>query len=147
MPAAKPTLKLLSARLGRWPRRIAALACLVLAAGSALVPQSPTAATARAGIAARLNGAEVAVPLPISVLPPDLVRPGDHVGVLAAADDATSPASLVADGLRVLSLRTDTAAMTSDSATVVVVAAQRAEVVRLARFSTGRLVLFVDRLP
>jgi hypothetical protein len=146
VPAPRPTLKLLSARIGRWPRRIAALACLLLAAGSTLVPQAPSAVTAHEGIAARLHRAEVAVPLPISTLPPDLVRPGDHVGVLATSDEG-GPATLVADGLRVLSLRTDSSAMTTDSATVVVVAARRSDAVALARFSTGRLVLMVDKLP
>jgi hypothetical protein len=146
MPVARPTLRLLSARIGRWPRRIAALACLLLAAGSALVPHTVAPARGRAGVAARLHRAEVAVPLPISTLPADLVRPGDHVGVLASSDIG-APASLVADGLRVLSLRTDTAAMTADSSTVVVVAANRSEAVALARFATGRLVLLVDKFP
>src|SRR6476620_4189486 len=93
-------LRHFSARIGPWPRRIAAVICLLLAAGSALVPPRSPTARPPSGLAARLRGDEIAVPVPVSATSAALVRPGDRVGVVAA-DDANR-STLVADHLRVL---------------------------------------------
>jgi hypothetical protein len=148
------------ARLSRWPRRIAALICLLFAAGTALAPSGParTAAHRAAGHAAGLRPDEVAVPVPVSQPGLErLVRPGERVGVLAAPPAAgfgaaparDSPgAVLVADHLRVLSLAAgDGAGLGADSAPTVVVAATRTEAIRLAAYAGSPMMLFVDGVP
>lgn len=138
-------LRHLSARIGLWPRRIAALICLLLAAGSALVPPRPPTVGPPSGLAARLRGDEIAVPVPVGATSAALVRPGDRVGVVAA-DDANR-STLVADHLRVLAVRTDSSGLSGTADAVVVTAASRSEALALARYSTERLVLIVDELP
>ena len=69
------SLQRLLVRIGRWPRRIAALICLLLAAGSALVPHAarrepPTGRALRRG--------QVAVPVTVSSAGD--VAAGDQVG-------------------------------------------------------------------
>lgn len=135
----------ISARIGRWPRRIAALACLLLAAGSTLAPPPGRPASATS-VPPRLHGGEVAVALPVDV-GADLARPGDRVGVLAAAQQAGAPAALVADGLRVLRVSTAEDSLGSSGGSTVVVAVARSDAVRLVRFSAERLVLMVDAMP
>ena len=137
----------LSARIGRWPRRVAALACLLLAAASALAPTPAPATGHRSGLG--LATGEVAVPLTV-VTPASLIAAGDRVGVIVADDPlagGAAPAGLIADRLRVLEVHTDDQALSSGPGTVVVVAARRTEAVVIARFSTERLVLIVDELP
>jgi hypothetical protein len=136
-------LRHLSARIGLWPRRIAALICLLLAAGSALVPPRPPTARPPIGLAARLRGDEIAVPVPVSATSAALVRPGDRVGVVAAGNRST----LVADHLRVLAVRTDSDGLSGTADAVVVAAASRSDALALAGFATERLVLIVDELP
>jgi hypothetical protein len=140
------------ARAGRWPRRIAALACLVLSAGSAL--GRPTAPSAPHRHVAALHRGEVAVPVPIDPRGgTGLVRAGDQVGVLAAGDGTGPPSAgrLLADHVRVLSVRDAstgaTAVPSGDASTVVVVATDRATAVELARFAGGRLLLIRDEFP
>ena len=138
-------LQRLSARIGIWPRRIAALICLLLAAGSALAPPPPTATNVRTGLASRLRSNEIAVPVPVSATSAALVRPGDRVGVVAA--DTANRSTLVADHLRVLAVRTDSGRLSGTADAVVVTAATRSDALALARYSTERLVLIVDELP
>jgi hypothetical protein len=145
MPVDRARLRRLSARIGRWPRRIAALVCLLLAAASALAPPRRDAPTRPSGLAARLRAGEVAVPVPVSASNAALVRSGDRVGVFAAPD--TGPATLVADRLRVLSIRADPDSLGSDPGALVVVAASRSAALDLAQFATGHVVLILDRLP
>lgn len=135
----------MSVRIGRWPRRVAALVCLLLAAGSTLVPPAarPVAATS---VPARLHDDEVAVALPVGA-GADLARPGDRVGVLAAAQQAGAPAALVADRLRVLRVSAADDSLGSPATSTVVVAVARSDAVRLVRFSADRLVLMVDAMP
>ena len=139
-------------RLSRWPRRIAALVCLLLAAASTLVPAdgSPAPHHSRAGnpVAAALHAGQVAVPVTVSSARAlGFVRTGDHVGILTAPDetDRAGP-ELVADGLRVLAVSGDGAALSGDSP-VVVVAADRAQAVRLAAGSARPLLVVVDDSP
>ena len=135
----------MSARIGRWPRRIAALCCLLLAAAGA-VSEPGAGGHMRPGLAARLRPGEVAIPLTVSAGSAAIVQPGDRVGVVEAPDDA-SAATLLADRLRVLSLRIDDASMSSDSSATVVVVGSRSQAVAVARTASGRLVLIVDDLP
>lgn len=136
-------------RIGRWPRRIAALACLLLAAGSALVPDTrATTAAPVQGVGAKLRSGEVAVPVPVALAGTGAIRPGDLVGVLAAPQDGgASSAVLVADHLRVLAVNTGRTELNADSSTVIVIAADRTRALRLTRFSTRPLVLIADDLP
>ena len=136
-------LRDLAARIGRWPRRIAALICLLLAAGSALAPARGPASRVPSGLAARLRAGEIAVPVPVAATSAALVRAGDRIGVVAAGN----PSTLVADHLRVLTVRSDPGGLADTADAVVVTAASRAEALALARFSTERLVLIVDELP
>lgn len=137
----------LLARIGRWPRRIAALICLLLAAGSALLPDTRAATvTPERGTGARLRPGEVAVPVPIGSAGAGDVRPGDLVGVLAVPADSTSSAALVADRLRVTSVRSG-AALGGDIGSVVVIATDRARALRLARYSSRPLLLIMDGVP
>jgi hypothetical protein len=135
----------LLARIGRWPRRIAALLCLLLAAGSALVPHAP-AASGSHGLGARLRTGEVAVPVQIASGVAS-VRPDDRVGVLAppADSDTAGDAVLVADHLRVVSMTK--ASGLSEAGTVVVVATDRARALQLARYVSRPLLMIVDDLP
>ncbi|MGA9858551.1 MAG: hypothetical protein WBQ18_11860, partial [Solirubrobacteraceae bacterium] len=91
-----------------------------------------------------LRPGEVAVPVGVSgALGP--VRPGRHVGVLATPTEMPGTrAVLVADGLRVISVIRHGENGTDP---VVVVAADRAKALQLARFSTAFLVLIMDELP
>ncbi len=135
----------LSARIGRWPRRIAALCCLLLAAASA-VTQPSHSSNVRTGLAHRLRAGEVAIPLAVAAGSAAIVQPGDRVGVVDAADDAAS-AALLADGMRVLSIRSEDASLSGDASATVVVAATRSQAVAVAHTTSDRLVLIVDELP
>src|ERR1700733_4317065 len=109
-------------RIGRWPRRIAALICLVLAGASAVVPHP----AAHSSSAVRLRPGEVAVPVQLARLAP-AVRPADEGGGLAppADGDTAGNAVLVADHVRVVSVEHGSS-LSDDNATTVVVAADRA---------------------
>jgi hypothetical protein len=138
----------LLARLGGWPRRIAALVCLLLAAGTALVPHAPVRSSDRS----RLGPGEVAVPVAVSVA--TAASPGSRIGLLAAPagpsglpGERAGPATLVADRLRVLAIAHADGGLTDTAGTVVTVAASREVAVQLARFSDRALVMIADNLP
>jgi hypothetical protein len=134
-----------SARVGRWPRRIAALCCLLLAAASAVTDPS-AGGHVRPGLAGRLRTGEVAIPLSVSAGSAAIVQAGDRVGVVETPDDS-SAATLLADHLRVLSIRLDDTSMSGDASATVVVVGSRAQALAVARTAAGRLVLIVDDLP
>ncbi|HEY8300380.1 MAG TPA: hypothetical protein VIG48_00645 [Jatrophihabitans sp.] len=129
-----------SARIGPWPRRLAALVCLLLAAGSALTPAPPGPAHPAVGYASRLHAGEVALPVPVAAAGVDLVRPGLQIGLLAQH-------RLVADRLRVLAVHPGDQTLSGDSSAVVVVAVSRSRAATIAGSATDRLVLIVDELP
>jgi hypothetical protein len=128
-----------SARIGRWPRRLAALGCLLLAAGSALAP-TDTVRGSPSRTAARLGPGEVAVPVPVSAAGAALARVGERVGLVA-------PHGMLADRLRVLSVHPPGESLSGDDSAVVVVAVRRAQAVLVARWTAARLVLIADDLP
>ncbi len=134
-----------SARIGRWPRRIAALCCLLLAAASA-VAEPGGGSTLHAGLAHRLRTGEVAIPLAVAAGSAAIVQPGDRVGVVDAAD-TSGAAALLADRMRVLSIRAGDASLSGDASATVVVAGTRSQAVAVAHTETDRLVLIVDELP
>jgi hypothetical protein len=130
--------------LGRWPRRLAALACLLLSAGAALsAPHSSGSAAARRGFRSAAPPDTVAVPVTIAPGGADFVGRGDRIGLVPGADstalDIASP-GVVADRLRVLR-----APMQRDDGTaVVLLAVPRAQVGRLARHLDRPLVALID---
>jgi hypothetical protein len=142
-------------RLSRWPRRIAALVCLLLAAASTLTPASGTtsARAKHAGnpIVAGLAAGQIAVPVTVSSgRAAAFVHVGDHVGVLASADETTrARPDLVADGLRVLAVSgaSEASSSMSSDAPVIVVAAGRADAVQLAGVAGRSVLVVVDRSP
>jgi hypothetical protein len=135
-------------RLGRWPRRIAAATCLLLAAGTALVPHTP--ATSPAG--PRLGAGEVAVPVTVTLSA--AAAPGSRIGLLAAPagpsglpGERAGAATLVADRLRVLTVAAADTGLTGSGGTLVTVAASRAIALQLARYADRTLVMIADDLP
>ncbi len=145
-----PSLNRVLIRLSRWPRRVAALSCLLLAAASAVSPANgsdpPRSPRTANPIAAGLADGQVAVPVRASSVPSaDLVRVGDRVGLLTGTDDGGEPATLVADRLRVLAVSSGQDLSTAEP--VVVVAANRDQAVRIATSGTRPLLIVVDRFP
>lgn len=140
------SLRATLARWSRWPRRLAALGCLALAAASALGPPS-RAATHRAPTTADLlRAGEVAISVSVTSTPSALQR-GDHIGLLTGADDsgrAPPSAAVIADRLRVLA-----APRAGDGAdtTSILVAADRATAVRIAANTPGPMLVVLDKSP
>ena len=166
----------LLARLGRWPRRLAALLCLLLAAGSAFdTAAQPTAS--RRPPASPLRAGQLAVPVPVTDA--GAVRPGGRVALLATPADGVTGAdtaavagagppaaqfgvgqpdpgqadggqsasggTVVAEHLRVLAVRPADAM--GNGTPVVVLAMDRADAVRVARYVTRPLLLAAEDLP
>jgi hypothetical protein len=134
-------------RLARWPRRIAALVCLLLAAATAVVPRAPVASSA----GPRLLPGEVAVPVTVAVA--TTAAPGSRIGLVAAPagssgmpGERAGPATMVADRLRVLAIARSDGGLAGTSGTVVTVAASRAIAVDLARYADRALVMITDSL-
>lgn len=127
-----------SARIGPWPRRLAAVLCLLLAAGSALAPPPAHRVHPAVG-ASRLRPGQVALPVPVPAAGVELVRPGVLIGLL-------SQRRLVADRLRVLAVRAPDQSVSGDASAVVVVAVDRPQAGQIAA-SAGHLALIVDELP
>lgn len=144
-------LRRLSARIGVWPRRIACVACLVLAAASALSGGHPAARASSppAGPATRLRPGEVAVPVGL----PDgaatgYLHPGDRVSLVAHRFDPVTGqpagrATLVAAGVRVLAITRTTGMSTADGAALLV-AARRDQALRVAAADTSEITAIVD---
>lgn len=135
------------ARLSRWPRRIAALGCLLLAGASAVVPAGGRATPRRiASLGAQLNRDEVAMSVAVASAPSYLHR-GDRIGLLAGPDESGSNlrSGILADRLRVLAVPPVDSSGTDPP--TVLVAANRAAAIRIAA-TTGRPALVVvDRSP
>jgi hypothetical protein len=147
------------ARLGRWPRRIAALLCLVLAAASALSAQRPVAArvpatAAPTGVAGRLAPGQLAVPVTLSDdSATRYLHTGDRIDLYATPDPAsivTAPAALVGTGLLVIEVLPSPAAAgpaNGTDGTRVIVAVERRLAGRIAG-TNGRMILaVVDKYP
>jgi hypothetical protein len=156
LTTTRRSLRRLGARLGRWPRRIACLVCLLFAAGTALSPKTastPADSHRPADQPGALRSDQVAVPVAVDRSGTAMsVRAGDRVGVLAGAStegfvQRSDAAVLVADHLRVLAVQHGDNALGDESSVTVVVAASRANAVRIAGFSDRSLLLIADGFP
>ncbi len=144
-------------RLGRWPRRVAVLACLLLAATSALTTRSgpsadgPRRTPAPANpIAARLRPGQVAAPITVAGgSMSGFLHAGDHVDVYAsgdalAADPACTTSTAVGTGVPVLSVADPPAGA---SGARLVVAVDRSAAERLAALQHCDLLAVLDGEP
>ena len=128
-----------SARIGPWPRRLAALVCLLLAAGSALSPPPDSVRHPVVDSPARLRAGEVALPVPVAASGVALVRPGARIGLL-------SPRGLVADRLRVVAVHPGDQSLSGDAAAVVVVAVDRSRAELIVGADADHLTVIADDL-
>lgn len=131
--------------LGRWPRRLAAFACLLLAAAAAFTPRRSAAAPQPDH---RVGRGEVAVPVLVSgVDARTYLHPGEWVDLLAGPGesgvDPAAPAALVAQRVRLLSI---VAPQNGAAGGALVVAADRATALRVAALGE-RTVLAVGHDP
>ena len=145
------------ARLGRWPRRLAALLCLALAALSALSAQHQSGADAerarpaRSGVAAGLAPGQVAVPVSVgdgSVSA--YIHGGDRVDLYAATGADTGrpqPAALVASRLLVITVLAAPSGTQQAGGTRLLVAADRITAGRIAGSSGREVLAVVDKYP
>ncbi|MEO6885821.1 MAG: RcpC/CpaB family pilus assembly protein [Jatrophihabitantaceae bacterium] len=158
------------ARLGRWPRRIAALLCLALAAVSAFAPPTARApdATARTAhdpvthqpsgqqaVALEPGQVAVAVRLADGGAGAQFMRPGDRIDLIAGAPTDTpspgngrTPVPIVDVG--VLAVRSPppiSAEAGAAAATEVVVALSRRQITQLAGFSDRTVFAALDKYP
>ena len=145
-------------RLGRWPRRVAALLCLLLAAASALSAQHPRTAAAPAdghrpaGLSARLRQGQLAVPVTLSdSAASDYVHVGARIDLFAARDtgDPAAPqeAALVGSGLQVIDVSAPTRGAQETGGTRVIVAADRATAARLAALAQNGVLAVLTKYP
>lgn len=134
------------ARLLRWPRRIAAIACLVFAAAATLTPAAGNSAQRARTTAELLHRGEVALSVEVASTPLDLRR-GDRIGLLAGPDDsgAGAPAAMLADRLRLLAAPTMSAS--GSDPPIVLVAAGRDAALRIAANSGRSVLVVVDKSP
>ena len=131
-----------------WPRRVAAVLCLLLAAASALGSgqASGESPTRTAPLTARLLPDQVLVPVTLAGRV-DFLHAGDHVDLLAAAPDAAAAASL---GIRLLVVRVSqppSDAFATDGGTRLLVAAGRAVAAKIAAVPLGQVVAVLDKYP
>lgn len=149
-------------RLRGWPRRVAAVLCLLAAAATALAgPHAGSSAAASgrhrpSGLAARLRPGQLAVP--VTITDPGgagWVHPGDHVGLLAGPDpsgigtggiagSAPGGGELVADHLRVLAAHQPSDGLDANAAAELVVAADHDTALRIAAASGRPIVPVLD---
>lgn len=152
-----PTLHARLARLGRWPRRVAALGCLALAAVSALSAphrtpaDTPKGGPAPAGIAARLAPGQVAVPVTLSDDSASAyLRSGDRIDLYATSNPDSGgpkPAVPVAARLPVISVLTPSADRQASGGTRVIVAADAATAARVAGAAGQPILAVIDKYP
>ena len=131
-----------------WPRRVAAVLCLLLAAASALGSgqASGESPPRPAPLTAQLLPDEVLVPVTLAERV-DFLHAGDHVDLLAAGPDAATATSL---GIRLLVVRVSqppSDAFAADRGTRLLVAAGRATAARIAVVPLGQVVAVLDKYP
>jgi Flp pilus assembly protein CpaB len=137
-------------RLNGWPRKLAALACLVAAAGSAVAGGHGARANARGTPAAVHHpggGTGLAVPIRFDAGLASTVRPGQRIDVLAApSEDAPARArdaplaSVVVRSARVIAVRLPSELTGASDQAVIVVAVPRQDALRLTAFAGSVLV-------
>lgn len=146
-------------RLGGWPRRLAALGCLLLAAASAIDSPDPHPAGAAADrgaagnpLAHRLGPAQVAAPVAVTGPTAGFLRAGDRVDLYAsgdalAADPACTSTAAVASRVPVLSVPPAAEAAPQPAAGRLVVAVDRPTAARLASLQRCDLLAVLDPDP
>lgn len=162
-----PDLSARLVRFGPWPgrvRRLAALACLLLAAASAVTSRPDSSATrapaARPGrsgnpIAARLQPGQVAAPVLLGVGASGFLRSGDRVDLYATADGTALGAARcgqqtgpIGAGLRVLDARTSPATGGGDGSPArVVLAVDAGTAARIATLQGCGMLAVLDKSP
>jgi hypothetical protein len=150
-----PTTLVRLARLGRWPRRIAAVACLLYAALSALSARHPGTAAASANphhTAPRPAKGQLAVPVLLAdPHAADYVAAGDRIDLFATPEDpvAASPgkASAVGTRLLVVAVAPPHQGLAGSEQTRVIVAADRDTAARLAGLVTCRVLAVREEYP
>ncbi|TAM89519.1 MAG: hypothetical protein EPN43_06890 [Jatrophihabitans sp.] len=131
-----------------WPRGLAALLCLVLAAASALGAGTapPDSAARSQSLTTRLGPGQVLVPVTLAGRA-EFLRAGDRVDLLAAAAD-TATAAEIGAGLLVVQVSPPAAgALSADGGTRLLVAASRPAAAKIAAVPSGRVVAVLDKQP
>lgn len=146
------------ARLGRWPRRVAALGCLLLAFASAVSarhgPRASAAGEHGSGnpLASRLRPGQVAAS--VSLDDPGaarLLRAGDRVDLYATSNSGDPPACAAAartplgSGLRVLAVSGPSGGFGGDGASRLIVALSRGAAAQLAALQTCGMFAVLDK--
>ena len=149
------------ARLGRWPRRVAALACLLLAFASAVTARhGPRAgAVGEHGsanpLAAHLHAGQVAAAITLDGTGTSgFLRAGDSVDLYATRGTAgdipsctgAGPAPL-GSGLRVLAVTGASGGLGGDGTSRLIVAVSRALAARFATLQTCGMFAVLDKSP
>lgn len=144
------------AHLGRWPRRLAAMLCLLLAAASALSAQHPTsnasaepANHASASVISQLPPGLLAVPVTLSDdAAAAYLHSGDRIELYAAPEShsgVSPPAALLGTGLLVISVLEPPADTQVRDGTHVLVAAERTVAARIAAIGGRSILAVVDK--
>ena len=139
--------------LSGWPRRLAAIACLLVAAASALGSVNGSAAPsdvpAPQSPAARLPPGEVLVPVELSGRA-DFLHPGDHVDLLVSAGDGSSEVA-ASVGTRLLVVQVShppsQAFAAPDTGSRLLVAASRPVAAKIVAAASGRVIAVLDADP
>lgn len=148
-------------RLSGWPRRVAALVCLLLAAVSAVGvgqphPSAPAGAVAPGGVGSGNRNAHPVRAMPVRLAAPlaAVVHRGDRIDLLAAPSEpgvaaraspfGAAAAAVVIRHVRVLAVRMPPQAL-GDGDAVVVVAVRSDQALRLAQYAQAVLLVSVTR--
>jgi hypothetical protein len=148
------------ARLGRWPRRVAALGCLLLAFASAVTSRhGPRAsATGERGSAnplvSRLRSGQVAASLTLADPGASgFLRPDDRVDLYATPGSPGDPPACAADrtplgtGLRVLAVSGSAGGLGGEETSRLIVAVSRNAAAQLASLQTCGMFAVLDKDP
>jgi hypothetical protein len=130
-----------------WPRRAAAVLCLLLAAATAVGSRASGESPRRPEpLTADLGAGEVLVPVTLAGSA-DFVHAGDRVDLLAAAPDAGT-ASTLGTGLLVVRVgKPPPEAFASEGGGRLLVAAERTVAANIAAAPTGQVVAVLDKYP
>jgi hypothetical protein len=149
------------AQLGRWPRRIAALACLLLAFASAVTSRHDPRASASGEhgstnpLTARLRDGQVAASLTLADPGASkLLRAGDRVDLYATAGSSGDPPvcastgrAPLGSGLRVLAIDGPSGGLGGDGSSRLIVAVGRSAAGQLAALQTCGMFAVLDKDP
>jgi hypothetical protein len=149
------------ARLGRWPRRVAALGCLLLAFASVVTSRHGPRASASGEqgstnpLVARLRDGQVAASVALTDAGASgFLRTGDRVDLYATPGSSGDPPTCAAagrtplgSGLRVLAVDGPSGGLGSDGTSRLVVAMARGTAAELAALQTCGMFAVLDKDP